>query len=111
MLAADFMVHPAYSENTGTTLVEALASGLPVLATDVCGFSFHVANARAGIVLPSPFDQAACNRAFAGMLDPDSANQRRANALSYAAREDIYGCHERAAEIIEETIRRKLEAK
>jgi hypothetical protein len=45
------------------------------------------------------------------MLDPDSANQRRANALSYAAREDIYGCHERAAEIIEETIRRKLEAK
>ena len=111
MLAADFMVHPAYSENTGTTLVEALASGLPVLATDVCGFSFHVANARAGIVLPSPFDQAACNRAFAGMLEPDSAIQRRTNALSYAAREDIYGCHERAAEIIEETIRRKLEAK
>ena len=111
MLAADFMVHPACSENTGTTLVEALASALPVLVTDVCGFAFHVAKAEAGIVLPSPFDQAACNRAFAGMLESDSANQWRTNARSYAAREDIYGCHERAAEIIEETIRRKLAAK
>ena len=81
------------------------------MATDVCGFAFHVAKAQAGILLPSPFDQAVCDRAFAGMLESDSANQWRANALSYAAREDIYGCHESAAEIIEETVRRKLEAK
>ena len=111
MLAADFMVHPAYSENTGTTLVEALASGLPVLATDVCGFAFHVAKAQAGIVLPSPFDQAVCNPAFAGMLEPDSATRWRANALAYAVREDIYGCHERAAEIIIETIQRKMKSR
>ncbi len=109
MLAADFMVHPAHSENTGTTLVEALAAGLPVLTTEVCGFASHVASAQAGIVLPSPFDQGVCNRAFAGMLDPDAALKRRTNALAYAAREDIYGCHERAAELIEQIVRQKLE--
>lgn len=111
MLAADALIHPAYSENTGTILVEAITNGLPVLATDVCGFSPHVAKAGAGIVLPSPFDQEACNRALAEMLTSPKAAEWQANGLAYAAQEDLYSCHERAADIIEETIRQKLAAK
>jgi hypothetical protein len=42
------------------------------------------------------------------MLESKAAASWRANALAYAAREDIYGCHERAAEIIEQTIRAKI---
>ena len=51
------MVHPAHNENTGTVLLEAIAAGLPVLATDVCGYADHITAAEAGTVLDSPFDQ------------------------------------------------------
>lgn len=108
MLAADAMIHPAYSETAGMVLVEALTFGLPVLTTDVCGYAFHIAKANAGIVLPSPFDQEQCNRALVEMLTSDKSSAWRANGLAYAAKEDLYSCHERAADIIEETIRRKI---
>jgi UDP-glucose:(heptosyl)LPS alpha-1,3-glucosyltransferase len=108
MLAADALIHPAYSETAGMVLVEALTAGLPVLTTDVCGYAFHILKAGAGIVLPSPFDQDQCNRALVEMLTSGQAATWRANALAYAAKEDLYSCHERAADVIEETIRRKM---
>src|SRR5690606_2295489 len=37
LLGADLLIHPAYNENTGTVLLEALVAGLPVLVSDVCG--------------------------------------------------------------------------
>lgn len=109
MLAASVLIHPAYSENTGTILVEAMTCGLPVLATDTCGYAFHVAKAQGGIVLPSPFSQEECNRTLAEMLVSPAVQEWRTNGLAYASREDLYSCHERAADIIEQTIRRKLE--
>ncbi len=63
LLGADLLIHPAYNENTGTVLLEALVSGLPVLVTEVCGYAHYIAEADAGRVLPAPFDQrqsAAC---------------------------------------------------
>ena len=111
LLAADLCFHPAYSESAGMILLEAMTAGLPVLTTDTCGYAFHVANAGAGIVLPSPFNQEACNRALAEMLTSNQRAQWRANGLAYAAREDLYSCHERAADIIELIIQRKLEIK
>jgi UDP-glucose:(heptosyl)LPS alpha-1,3-glucosyltransferase len=108
MLAADLCLHPAYSESAGMILLEAMTCGLPVLTTDVCGYAFHVAKAKAGIVLPSPFRQEECNRVLAEMLESPARKDWRANGLAYAAREDLYSCHERAADIIEQTVRRKL---
>ena len=110
MLAADLYFHPARSESAGMVLLEAMTAGLPVLTTDTCGYAFHVAKAGAGIVLPSPFNQEECNRALAEMLALDRASVWRANELAYAAKEDLYSCHERAADLIEETIRRKVAA-
>ena len=48
LLGADLLVHPAYLENTGTVLVEALAAGLPVLASSVCGYAGHVEKSGGG---------------------------------------------------------------
>ncbi len=92
-------------------LLEAMTAGLPVLTTDTCGYGFHVTKAGAGCVLSSPFDQEICNRTLAEMLTSENAAAWQANGLAYAAKEDLYSCHERAADIIEETIRRKLAAK
>ena len=108
LLAADLLLHPAYSESAGMILLEALTAGLPVLTTDTCGYALHIVNAGAGIVLPSPFSQDACNRTLADMLDSEKNSEWRANGLAYAAREDLYSCHERAADLIEEIIRQKL---
>lgn len=111
MLAADALIHPACSETAGMVLVEALTAGLPVLVTDVCGYAFHIAKAGAGMVLPSPFRQEDCNRAMVEMLASGKVSQWRANALAYAATEDLYSCQERAAEIIEDTVRAKQGAR
>lgn len=107
LLAADALVHPAYSESAGMILLEAMTAGLPVLTTDTCGYAFHIERAEAGIVLPSPFRQHDCNRALAEMLSSDRVLAWRANGIAYAAREDLYSCHERAVEIIETTVRKK----
>jgi hypothetical protein len=43
LLGADLLIHPAYNENTGTVLLEALVAGLPVLTTAVCGYAHYIA--------------------------------------------------------------------
>ncbi len=99
--AADLLLHPAYNENTGTVLLEALAGGLPVVTTDVCGYAHYVAKAAAGSVLPSPFDQAQFNKTLASMLLSPERPRLQRNALAFATTADIYSMPERAAALIE----------
>lgn len=104
MLAADLLVHPARSESAGMILLEALTAGLPVLATDACGYAFHIQRADGGLVLPSPFVQSACNDAVREMLSSPRRPEWSANGGRYATREDLYSCHERAVEWIEKLV-------
>ncbi|MCD6430994.1 MAG: glycosyltransferase family 4 protein, partial [Deltaproteobacteria bacterium] len=101
LAAADLFLHPAYQENTGGVLIEALAAGLPVLVTSVCGYSVHIERARAGKLVASPFAQQQLDRLLFEMLD--SVSQRllwSANAKEYVAKTDLFSLAERAAEII-----------
>lgn len=101
LLGADLLIHPAYNENTGTVLLEALVSGLPVLVTDVCGYAHYIEEAQAGCIISSPFDQTACNRMLAAMLDDAKARaQWRRNGLAFADRADLYSMPQRAADVI-----------
>jgi UDP-glucose:(heptosyl)LPS alpha-1,3-glucosyltransferase len=106
MLAADLMAHPARSENTGSVLVEALSFGLPVFATDVCGYAPHILAAQAGKTFPEPFDQTAFDRAFQEALSTNQTALWSDHAWAYAATDAIFGCHERAAEIVLEVATR-----
>lgn len=101
LLGADLLLHPAYVENTGTVLVEALAAGLPVLASAVCGYGEHVERAGAGLLIPEPFAQKVMNGLLARMLTSAERPAWRRNALAYAAAADLYSLHERAVAFIE----------
>lgn len=102
LLAADCLLHPAYHENTGTVLLEALAAGLPVLTVDVCGYAHYVQEAKAGEVLASPFRQQDLNSALETMLCSAERIDWRSNALAFTKEADIYSLPEKAADIIEQ---------
>ena len=101
LLGADLLIHPAYNENTGTVLLEALVAGLPVLVTDVCGYAHYIEDADAGRVVPGPFEQERLNRLLVEMLVDDG--QRAAwqrNGLAFAETADLYSMPQHAADVI-----------
>jgi UDP-glucose:(heptosyl)LPS alpha-1,3-glucosyltransferase len=101
LLGADLLIHPAYSENTGTVLLEALVAGLPVLVTDVCGYAHYIEAAEAGCLITSPFAQTALNEALAGMLtNPVARAHWSQNALVFSEHAELYGLHEKAVIVI-----------
>ncbi|KFB70750.1 MAG: Lipopolysaccharide core biosynthesis protein RfaG [Candidatus Accumulibacter phosphatis] len=101
LLGADLLIHPAYHENTGTVLLEALVAGLPVLTTAVCGYAHYLVEADAGLVVPEPFEQACLDQSLTRMLRDEAARRRwQQNGLAFAEHADIYSNAERAAEVI-----------
>jgi len=108
LVGADLLLHPAYQENTGTVLIEAMAAGLPVLATDNCGYGFHVDRADAGKLVPSPFRQETLNNILGSMLTSENKDQWGLNGKKYVAETDVYGRHEKAADIIEQVALRNI---
>jgi UDP-glucose:(heptosyl)LPS alpha-1,3-glucosyltransferase len=102
LVAADLLLHPAYRENTGTVLIEAMAAGLPVLVTDVCGYGYHVERAGAGELVPSPFKQETLNHLLAYMLTCEKKNQWQCGGKDYVANTDVFSRPEKAADIIEQ---------
>ncbi len=52
MAEADVFVLPSYSENFGVAVVEAMASGLPVIVSDQVGIHREISSAGAGLVVP-----------------------------------------------------------
>jgi UDP-glucose:(heptosyl)LPS alpha-1,3-glucosyltransferase len=108
MHAADLLVHPARSELAGHVLIEAMASGLPVLVSDVCGYAFHVEKAEAGELVSSPFDQQRFNQQLQEILTSDHLETMRANGRAYA--QALRDANDGSAEVkvIEATAQRKI---
>jgi len=84
MQGADLLIHPARRELAGHVLIEAMASGLPVLATDVCGYSPHIQRAQAGQLVKTPFRQADLNACLLIMLDAEEREAWARNGYAYA---------------------------
>jgi len=110
MLGADLLVHPALDEAAGIVLLEALAAGLPVVVTDVCGYAHHVKAARAGILLPSPFSQEQLDRAVLRFIDGIFRAECRGSALQYARLTDLYSMYRVGAELMEKLLSQKRAA-
>ncbi|MFO7667468.1 MAG: glycosyltransferase family 4 protein [Desulfobacterales bacterium] len=102
LAGADFVLQPSRTENTGNPIVESLVAGIPVIATESCGYSFHVEHANAGILIPdSPFSQKKMNDILEEMITSPKREMWRENALSYAETTDLYNRFEVIADLIE----------
>lgn len=100
LAAVDVLAHPARREASGSTILEALVNGLPVVTTDVCGFAPHVEKAGAGIVIPSPFDP----HAFAHALRKACGSEGEAlsrRGIAYGGEPFLYSGIDVACDLIE----------
>ncbi|MDX1735694.1 MAG: glycosyltransferase family 4 protein [Halioglobus sp.] len=101
MLAADLLLHPARVEAGGVVLLEAIAAGLPVVTVDSSGYAGHVAAARSGLVLVSPFTQEVFDKAVMRNIDGVFRADCRDCARSYADKTDLWSMHAAAADQLE----------
>lgn len=98
--AADLLIHPAYSENTGTVLLEGMVAGLPVIASQACGYADYIAQQQMGRVLTDPITPASVADAMTAIFaEPGAVWRERARA--FAASADVFSMPERAAQFIE----------
>ena len=98
MFGADLFLHPARNESAGATLIEALAAGLPVITTDICGFAPYVREAT-GTVLEEPFRQEKLT-AMVGEVIPRLDELKR-RTLAYAEKQDFCSRAKVFADILE----------
>jgi glycosyltransferase involved in cell wall biosynthesis len=80
---ADLFLLPSETESFGLAALEALACGVPVIASDVGGLPEVVRHGETGLLVP-PGDPAALAAAVASLLDDEPRRQR----LGQAGRED-----------------------
>ncbi|WP_188131588.1 glycosyltransferase family 4 protein [Mesorhizobium sp. NFR06] len=101
VVASDFMLHPARLENTGTVILEALANGLPVIASDACGYAKYVEASGAGLVVASRDDPDIWRQAILKAGNPAIRAQWHAAALAYGSSTPLTGGLEAACDLIE----------
>ena len=90
--AADVFVSPALGqESFGIVLVEAMAAGVPVVATDIPGYREVIRTGIDGVLVPAGDDAALADALERVLEDPDlstrlsEAGQRRAVDYSWEA--------------------------
>lgn len=85
--AADLFVHGALIEASGNALLEAMASGLPIVCTDAGGPREYVADGECGFVTPVADPETMAARMLSLLRDPElrarfgRAGRRRAETL------------------------------
>lgn len=95
------LVHPARSEPGGLVLLEAMSQGLPVIASDVCGYARFVREANAGWVLSENSVEESLPKVLQEVLSsPALLTQKGAKALSYVHAKDFFSSHHHIAQTL-----------
>ena len=104
--AADAFVDLPYGRSSNGWIFDALARGRPVVTHAAVFESGLVCDARAGIVLASPFRQDDLNGALPKLLaSPDERTRWSANAAEFASRREHFGQADQAAVAIQQRAR------
>jgi UDP-glucose:(heptosyl)LPS alpha-1,3-glucosyltransferase len=84
--ASDIYVHPTFYDSCSLVVLEALASGLPVVTTKTNGAAQAIESDTAGIVVDDPSDVRSLADAISAFLDPKKRKNAIAAARSMAER-------------------------
>jgi glycosyltransferase involved in cell wall biosynthesis len=85
MRGMDLLVHPSWAEAFPYVILEAMALGLPIVASDVGGIGEALVDGESGLLAP-PRDAPALARALSGLLsDPERAARLGRGALARSA--------------------------
>ncbi|HTN30978.1 MAG TPA: glycosyltransferase family 4 protein [Pseudomonas sp.] len=104
--SADLLLHPARSEMAGLALLEAMIAGVPVIATDVCGYAHYITDHSMGEVI----DAEAADSTIAAAIQRTLQTPREewvARARHMIEHADIFSMTQRAAELIERGVSRR----
>ena len=101
LFSADCFVLPAYDENTGGVIVEAMVARLPALVSSNCGYASYVKQAKAGLVTDDPFEQIEFNNKLLEILTSPERSTWSENGRKFSERDDIYEMIPRAVEYLE----------
>ena len=106
--AADVFVLPSYQEGMSVSLLEAMAAGVPVVATDIPGNRLIVRHDRHGLLVP-PRDPARLAQAIHDVFSQPQASQARAAAAHQRVRDEFSLSHmaQTHLELFQELIARK----
>lgn len=89
MQAADFLVLPSHDEGLSNVLLEAMAAGCPVIASDVGGTAELVEHERTGLLFPAN-DSLALSQCLA-RLSADATLRQRLSSQAHEHVERAYG--------------------
>jgi UDP-glucose:(heptosyl)LPS alpha-1,3-glucosyltransferase len=91
------MVLPTQYEPFGLVIVEALASGVPVITSRLAGASVAVRHGRTGLILEDPYDveELAGLLTTAGLVDLEAWGQEAASSVAPYRRNHVIGQVER----------------
>jgi len=86
--AAEVVVMPSYYESFGMVALEAMACGVPVIASQVGGLAFLVQDGVTGFTIPSEDHEALCEKLTALLGDESLRKQMGRAAANYAKNYD-----------------------
>lgn len=100
LLASDLLLHPARGEAAGTAPLEALAAGVPVVASATGGWAKEIVETDS-VLLPAPFRQVEFNRMLRLLLSaPAKIEEMTREAVTASATLDLERRFEFAADVI-----------
>jgi UDP-glucose:(heptosyl)LPS alpha-1,3-glucosyltransferase len=95
--ASDIYVHPTFYDSCSLTVLEALASGLPVVTTRFNGAAEAIESEEAGMIIDNPADAEELTRAISNYLD---AGKRARAVPSSRASMELYSPERNLAETL-----------
>lgn len=103
LFGSDLLIHPAYREATGNVLLEAAVAAVPVLCSEICGYSHYISDNNLGIVIKEPFEQKKLDDALYKMLTDQSQREVwKNNVLKFSKNKEVFSRPTRVVKIFED---------
>jgi glycosyltransferase involved in cell wall biosynthesis len=107
---ADVMINPSLADNMPISILEALASGVPVISTDVGGIPYLVEHGKTALLVPMQNPQAMAVAIVSLLSDPGRAGKLRQAGLEAARQYAWTNVRERLLSVYQDVVAKSCRA-